>query len=106
MSATSFPPTSRYYGLPTQALEGPGGRATVYLARRFAPLPERFATLQTHAVTQGERLDALTARFLGDPEAFWRLCDANGALRPEELEEMGRSLRITLPEGVPGTPHA
>lgn len=106
MSATPFPPASRYYGLPTKILEGPGGRAYVYLSRRFVPPPEHFAVLQTYTVTQGERLDNMTARFLGDPEAFWRLCDANAALRPEELEEMGRTLRITLPEGVPGTPHA
>ena len=37
----------------------------------------------------------------------WRICDANGALRPEELTELiGRRLRITLPEGVPGAPSA
>lgn len=106
MSATPFPPTSRYYGLPTKTLEAPGAKAFVYLSRRFVPPPERFAVLQSYTVTQGERLDNMTARFLGDPEAFWRLCDANAALRPEELEEMGRTLRITLPEGVPGTPHA
>jgi hypothetical protein len=33
----------------------------------------------------------------------WRLCDANGAMRPDELTETpGRRLRITLPEGIPG----
>jgi hypothetical protein len=33
------------------------------------------------------------------------VADANGAMRPDELtEEIGRKLRITLPEGVPGTP--
>ena len=34
---------------------------------------------------QGERLDNIAAAFLGDPELFWRLSDANGAMRPEEL---------------------
>lgn len=62
--------------------------------------------MQEHAVTQGERLDNINARYLGDPEQFWRLCDANGVLHPRELEEVGRILRITLPEGIPGMPNA
>lgn len=107
MSATNaFPPTSRYYGFDTRTYTAPDGSSYTYLSRRFVPQPERFALIRTYTVTQGERLDNMTARFLGDPEAFWRICDANAALRPEELEEMGRQLRITLPEGVPGTPHA
>ena len=52
---------------------------------------------------RGDRLDNLAAKYFGDPELFWRLCDANGALRPDELIEIiGRRLRITLPLGVPG----
>lgn len=97
-----FPATSRYHGLEIAKLERPDGMVIVYVRRRFVPQPERFALLQEHTVAQGERLDNLTAQFLGDPELFWRLCDANRALRPEELEEFGRRLRITLPEGLPG----
>ena len=42
-----------------------------------------------------------SARYLGDPELFWRLCDANVAMRPAELTEtIGRRLHITLPEGM------
>ena len=40
-----------------------------------------------HTVTQGERLDNITFQYLGDPEQFWRVCDANGAVRPDELTE-------------------
>ena len=97
-----FPETSRYHGLPIAALERADGTVIAFLRRRFVPQPERFALLQQHTVTQGERLDNVTAQFLGDPEQFWRLCDANRALEPEELEEVGRVLRITLPEGLPG----
>lgn len=106
LTATLFPPSSRYHGLDVAVLTPAGGiEPVVYLRRRFVPPPERFATLQEHLVTQGERLDTITARFLGDPEQFWRLCDANRALRPQELTEtLGRRLRITLPEGVPGPP--
>ena len=99
--------TSRYYGIPTAKLETEDGGKFVYVRRRFVPPPERFELLFEHLVTQGERLDLITAQYLGDPEQFWRLCDANGAIRPDELTEtVGRRLRITLPEGIPGTPNA
>jgi hypothetical protein len=102
-----FAPTSRYYSVGKLTLEDEDGNKTVYLARRFVPAPERFALLQTYVVKQGDRLDNITAQYLGDPEQFWRLCDANRALRPDELTETpGSKLRITLPEGIPGTPNA
>lgn len=104
MNANQFPPTSRYYGIETRIVDIAPGRAIVYLARRFVPQPEQFSLLQIHRVTDGDRLDNITARYLDDPEQFWRLCDANRALRPAELELVGSELRITLPEGVPGIP--
>jgi hypothetical protein len=102
-----FSITSRYYAVPTATLETPDGRNIAYVRRRFVPAPERFELLLEHVVTQGERLDLVTAQYFTDPEQFWRLCDANGAIRPDELTEtIGRRLRITLPEGIPGTPNA
>ncbi len=102
-----FSITSRYYGIPKATLEAADGRKIAYVRRRFVPPPERFELLLEHLVTQGERLDLITAQYLNDPEQFWRLCDANGAIRPDELTETaGRRLRITLPEGIPGTPNA
>jgi hypothetical protein len=107
MTANNFQPTSRYFGIETATIETPDGKTVIYLKRRFVPSPERFSLLQEHVVTQGERLDNITARYLGDPEQFWRVCDANGAMRPDELTEtIGRRLRITLPEGIPGVPNA
>lgn len=103
MSANHFPFTSRYYGIETTTLKDAEGKTIVYLRRRFVPPPERFALLQEHMVQQGERLDNITANYLSDPEQFWRVCDANRAMRPDELTEtIGRKLRITLPEGIPG----
>jgi hypothetical protein len=105
MSISNFSFTSRYYTIETAKLERADGQTIVYLRRRFVPQPERFALLQEHTVTEGERLDNITANYLGDPEQFWRVCDANRALRPDELTEsdrIGRRLRITLPEGIPG----
>ncbi len=105
--ANVFPPNSRYHGIDTTTLATVEGRTIVYLKRRFVPPPERFALLQEHAVAQGERLDHIAAQYLGDPELFWRLCDANAAMRPDEITETpGRRLRITLPEGIPGPPNA
>ncbi|MGH8615969.1 MAG: LysM domain-containing protein [Gammaproteobacteria bacterium] len=102
-----FPPTSRYYTIETATLETRDGRTVIYLKRRFVPSPERFSLLQEHLVVQGDRLDNITARYMGDPEQFWRVCDANRAMRPDELTEtIGRRLRITLPEGIPGAPNA
>ena len=103
----NFPPNSRYFGIETITWQTPEGLTIVYLKRRFVPSPERFALLQEHVVLKGERLDNITARYLGDPEQFWRVADANGAMRPEELTERpGRRLRITLPEGISGVPNA
>jgi hypothetical protein len=107
MTVNNFPPNSRYAGIETAMFETPGGKTIVYLQRRFVPPPERFALLHEHVVTQGERLDNITAHYWSDPEQFWRVCDANGAMRPDELTEtLGRRLRITLPEGIPGIPNA
>ncbi len=99
----AFAPTSRYHGLPVATLERDDGRTVAYLTRRFAPQPSSFVLVREHVVTEGERLDQLAFRYLGDPEQYWRLCDANGAVRPDELvETVGARLRVTLPEGVPG----
>ena len=68
-----------------------------------SPDPSAFETLIDHPIAEGERLDNLTAAYLDDPEQFWRLCDANRAVRPTELtDELGAVVRITLPEGIAG----
>jgi hypothetical protein len=107
MANFNFPPTSRYYGIATVTLARDDGEPIVHLARRFVPASGRFALLRTHTVVEGERLDVIAGRELGDAEAFWRICDSNDAMRPEDLTAViGRRLRITLPEGIPATPTA
>jgi hypothetical protein len=102
-----FPPGSRYYGIGSTTLITADGRMAVYLKRRFVPQPERLALVQEHSVAEGDRLDNLAHQYLGDAEQYWRLCDANGAMNPAELTDtIGRKLRVTLPEGVPGVPRA
>jgi hypothetical protein len=93
-----FPVNSRYHNIETAKWVTAGGREIIHLRRRFLPGAAKFEVLAEHAVTQGERLDNLTARYMGDPEQFWRLCDANNAMHPQELTaEIGRRLKIPLP---------
>jgi nucleoid-associated protein YgaU len=99
-----FTSTSRYYGMNTETLTTADGTTIIYLTRRFLPSPDSFQLLQEHIVTQGERLDNIAAKFLGDPELFWRIADANGAIRPEDLvQTVGTVLKITLPQGITGS---
>jgi len=103
LSAPAFAPDSRYHGLATAQWTRADGVTITYVRRRFLPAPENFATLQEHRVAAGDRLDNLAARYLADPQQYWRLCDGNAAIRPGELTEtIGSILRITLPAGVPG----
>lgn len=98
-----YPPGSRYHGLAALKLTRPDGSIVAYLQRRFIPQPETLAPLQEHQVAEGDRIDNLAAHYLGDPLQYWRICDANRSVRPAELTEtIGRRLRITLPEGIPG----
>lgn len=95
-----FPVTSRYYGIEIAKYETPDGQEIAYLRRRFLPAASKGPLIAEHTVAQGERLDNITARYLGDPEQFWRLCDENNAMWPEGLtDEIGRRLRIPLPQG-------
>jgi|HubBroStandDraft_1064217.scaffolds.fasta_scaffold02758_6 hypothetical protein len=104
MGTYNFPATSRYYGIDTLTFDTPNGPVS-YLDRRFLPPTDEFALLQTYTVKQGDRLDLISYNFLGDPLAFWRIADANGAMRPDDLVATpGSTLLITLPQGVPGTP--
>jgi len=103
MANYNFPPTSRYYNVETTALTTAEGEQVPYLRRRFLPRSSRFSVLREHVVLGGERLDRIAAKEIGDAEMFWRLCDANDAMQPEELTAViGRRLRVTLPEGIPG----
>jgi nucleoid-associated protein YgaU len=101
----NFPADSRYYGFSTLSYTAPNGQNIMYLARRFVPQPgaPNYATIAQHTVQQGDRLDLIAAKYLGDPLVFWLLCDANGAIRPHALVATpGQVLNITSPQGVPG----
>lgn len=98
-----FPTSSRYHSTKIARLVTNNGREVVYLQRRFLPPAEQFAIIAEHTVAQEDRLDNVTAKYLGDPLLFWQVCDANNAMRPEELmEEIGRRLRIAMPMAIGG----
>jgi nucleoid-associated protein YgaU len=103
----TFPTDSRYYGFSTLTYTSPAGVSVSYLARRIIPQPgaPNYATVATHTVVQGDRLDLIAAKYLGDPLLFWLICDANGAMRPGDLvATQGNTISITMPQGVPGGP--
>jgi hypothetical protein len=90
---------SRYYNLETVKLTLPDGREAVYKRRRFLPRGSAMPLLVEVSVTEGDRLDLITARTLGDPEHFWRVADANTAMNPFDLTtEVGRVLRVAVPQ--------
>jgi hypothetical protein len=94
-----FDSSSRYAGQEIQ-YRSEGGKTVAYISRRFVPPPPSGSPLIEHTVLQGERLDQITARYLGEPELFWQLCDANRAMCPDELTEtIERKIKITLLQG-------
>lgn len=96
-----FDTTSRYFPIEIATMSIPdsedGTREVRYVRRRIIPSAEDSTTLVEHTVTQGERLDRITARYIGDPTQSWRVCDVNNVLQPEELEETGRVVDIAMP---------
>jgi hypothetical protein len=95
-----FEPTSRYYAIEVAILTLSDGRTTPYKRRRFLPQAVTLAILTEANVMGGDRLDLIAYRTLGAAEQFWQVCDANNAMNPTELtEEVGRVLRIPMPQG-------
>jgi hypothetical protein len=97
-----FPMTSRYYATGTNVLTV-GSRQVPYLLRRFLPPTSDFTVIRVYTVVDGDRLDNISSATLGDPLAFWRICDANNAMLPEDLTATpGRKIGIALPQGMQG----
>ena len=97
-----FDKNSRYYNIKDATISKPekdgNTRIIVYKKRRFVPDSENMTMLLEHTVTEGERLDNITALYLGDPTQFWRLCDSNLSLDPEELtKDIGRRIKVAMP---------
>ena len=94
-----FGSNSRYYNIDNASLvtttDTGKTQPLVYKRRRFIRAPESATASVEHPVAQGDRLDNLANLYLNDPTQYWLICDANGAMRPNELvETIGRTLHI------------
>ncbi|WP_068076539.1 hypothetical protein [Novosphingobium lentum] len=77
-----FTANSRYAGLGTYTVTLDDGRT---VTATNLPVSQRGPVLGYHPRIEGDRLDLLAARYLKDPTAFWRLCDANTSFSPDAL---------------------
>ncbi len=90
-----FTAGSRYEQVPTIIFIDASGREIPYKALRLIPDPQLIQ--RVHRVMVGDRLDLLAHRYFGDPLQFWRICDANRAVRPDDLVAApARRLRIPV----------
>ena len=95
-------PSSRYYGTPVEYYTRPDGVQVAYLQRRIIPQPDIYTSLLNYVVVDGDRLDNLAYKYLGDPLLYWTICDANGATDPDELTaQVGKTIQIPLASGIP-----
>jgi hypothetical protein len=94
-----FDPDSRYATLDDALLVTPEGREIRYTRRRFLPQGDSLPLLAEVRVRQGDRLDLITYRTLGDPVQWWRVADANDAMNPVDLTaQPGTELRVPFPQ--------
>jgi hypothetical protein len=95
-----FDSISRYRNVEVAETTITGGdgldRRVRYVRRRFLPSSAGMSVTQEHVVHDGDRLDNITARYIGDPTLFWNICDLNDAMNPFDLTtKIGYPLRIT-----------
>jgi hypothetical protein len=80
---------SRYDGAEVASAlvpDGSGGeRSLPYLLARTPKDPASVVPLAWHRVAEDDRVDLIAYRHLGDPQAWWRICDANAAMDPAAL---------------------
>ena len=105
-----FDPNSRYYNLETAVLQTADGRRSPTSGGASCRAASCMPLLAEVTVVEGDRLDLITSRTLGDPEQFWRVADANDAMDPRtSTRQAGEpAARPALPqaEGVTAMPGA
>jgi hypothetical protein len=87
---------SRYEKVATNQITDSTGRVIVYKKIRFIPPT---AGLVAYTVKQADRLDLIANLSFRDAQRFWRICDANDAMWPDDLLVIGRTLLIPPSEG-------
>ena len=87
-----FSKKSRYAGVKDAELVDGKGRTITYKRIRFIPTP---TPMRGHIITEGERLDHISHFYYKDARRFWRICDANAAMFPDDLaDDIGRKIKI------------
>jgi hypothetical protein len=94
-----FEADSRYAPIEQVTVTMADGRVVAYKRRRFLPQGTTLPLLAELQVPADDRIDLLTGRTLGNPEHFWRICDANDVMDPAEVTDTpGRTIRIPVPQ--------
>jgi hypothetical protein len=88
-----FTSTSRYANIADAIYQDPGGRQFAYKVLRLNSVAP---TILVHTVVQQDRLDLLANTYYADAQQFWRICDGNLAMRPDDLLVPGSQLQIPL----------
>jgi len=87
---------SRYERLPVLRTSDSQGREVAYIATRLIP---RSDFVSGYLVAESDRLDLIADTCYHDAERFWRICDANVAMWPEDLvRQPGRVIGIPASE--------
>jgi hypothetical protein len=89
-----FTTRSRYSSVVNATYQRPDGRTVTYKVLRITP---DTTAIQNHSVVQGDRLDLIAFQQYGDSEQFWRICDGNETITPDDLtDQVGASIRIPM----------
>ena len=89
-----FTTRSRYSSVANATYQRADGRTVTYKVLRITP---GTTAIQNHSVVQGDRLDLIAFQQYGDPEQFWRICDGNETINPEDLtDQVGARIRIPI----------
>jgi hypothetical protein len=73
---------SRYEKIKDAEITDATGRIIKYKRIRFIPVTP---AVRRHTVMQSERPDLIAQQYFRDPELFWRICDANLEMLPDNL---------------------
>jgi hypothetical protein len=96
-----FDQDSRYHEIGKAVHVTRDGREISYVQRRFLPHGEALPLLTEVTIKDGDRLDLIAVRALGQVEQSWRIADANNAMSPRDLmSEPGQVLRVPVPQAV------
>lgn len=79
-----MPKNRRYLEAPAYPMTLPG---EVEVRLQGTPPAQPEVIRGIHLLREGQRLDALAAKYLGEAVGYWRLCDVNDAMTPDVLAE-------------------